>query len=176
MFWICPPLLTLPSGKYFVLRLINPKVLRRIYILHLFALVQQALKLKIANEFELDKNIIFYCGEIKDIIREHRLVSFDTAFVPYLLGVENGIETRKDIVAFMMQLMQLLLPAGRLIVIPANSQKEFRFAGKRYFATTGYNSVQTIPELQSYLLTADPHWFDTQGLAVFGSIKSSVST
>lgn len=170
-----PPSLTLSSGKHFILRLINPKALRRIYIGQLLSLVAQAIKLPLADEFELNKDIRFYCGEIKDLVKEQPSSSFDTAFIPYLLGVENGIETKEEIVSFIMQLRQLLIPTGRLIVTPANSHKEFRFTGKRYFATTGYNSIQSIPELQPYLLTADPHWFDTQGLAVFSSSHSAVS-
>ncbi len=161
-----PPALTLPSGKHWLLRILNPKALRRLYIFQMLSLVQEALKLQLNEEFALDKDISFHCGEIQDAVKEHAAASFDTAFVPYLLGVKNGIENKEAIVSFVKQIMPLI-DRGHLLVTPTKNSKEFRLTGQRYFVTTGYNSIDTIPELQPYLSANDPHWFDTQGLAVF---------
>lgn len=163
-----PPALTLPSGKHWLLRILNPKALRRLYIFQLLSLVQEALKLQLNEEFALDKDISFHCGEIQDAVKEHAGASFDTAFVPYLLGVKNGIESKEEIVSFVKQIMPLIA-RGHLLVTPAKNSKEFRFSGRRYFTTTEYNTLDAIPELQLYLRTIDPNWFDTQGLAVFAA-------
>ncbi|HHL3491540.1 TPA: ABC transporter permease [Legionella pneumophila] len=164
-----PPLLKLPSGviKNSVFWVINPKLLRKSYIYYMLRLTQQAVQLRIQNEFELDHHIEFYAGELKHLIKSHPLKTFDTVFVPYLLGVQNGIEKEKDIVSFIKQLIQLV-PSGHILVTPARSTKEFHLVGQSYFCTTGYSNIQAIPELKPYAITEDSIWFKTQGLAVFG--------
>ncbi|HFD2240109.1 TPA: ABC transporter permease, partial [Legionella pneumophila] len=101
------------------------------------------------------------------LIKNHPLKTFDTVFVPYLLGVQNGIEKEKDIVSFIKQLIQLV-PSGHILVTPARSTREFHLVGQSYFCTTGYSNIQAIPELKPYAITEDSIWFKTQGLAVFG--------
>lgn len=95
---------------------------------------------------------------------------FDTIFVPYLLGVQNGIEKEKDIVDFIGQLIKLA-PKGHILVNPSRNTKEFYITGKQYFVTTGYSNIQDIPELKTYFIKEDKGWFRTQGLAVFGIQK-----
>jgi hypothetical protein len=130
-------------------------------------LVRQAIENDPKENFELDKNIVFYCGEIQQLLREHKNKFFDTVFVPYLLGVENGIEARQDIIHFVEQLIQVV-PHGYILITPSRSNKEFRITGKRFFVTTGYASIQAIPELQKYIVREDPHWLETQGLVILG--------
>ena len=146
---------------------INPKALRRTYIYYMLSLVRQAIQTKVKDDFELDKDIQFYAGDINQLIKNNEKLEFDTAFVPYLLGVRNGIENEKDIIHFIHKLTSIV-PAGHILVNPACNTKEFHFTGQRYFVTTTYSSIQTIPELKSYAIDEDKHWFNTQGLAVFG--------
>jgi len=163
-----PPLISLPTGSFkgAVCWLLNPKFLRRIYIFYMLTLVRQALQLSVKHEFELDKNIQFYVGELKDVVQQQKKVTFDTAFVPYLLGVRNGIEHERDIVAFIQQLIQLV-PKGHILVNPSRDTKEFHFFGQQYFVTTGHPEIQMIEELKAYVMSGDRYWFKTQGLAVF---------
>ena len=92
---------------------------------------------------------------------------FDTIFVPYLLGVQKGIEEEKEIAHFIEQLMEFV-PDGRILVNPSRNTKEFHITGKQYFVTTGYSNIQAIPELSAYFIKEVKYWFRTQGLAVFG--------
>jgi len=164
-----PPLITLPSGilKNVVCWAINPKSLRRTYIYYMLSLVRFAIESKVSGDFELDKDIQFYVGEINQLIKNNNSPVFDTAFVPYLLGVRNGIENEKDIIDFIKQLTEFV-PSGRILVNPARNTKEFHFTGQRYFVTTAHSNIQTIPELKPYAIDEDKYWFKTQGLAVFG--------
>ncbi len=164
-----PPLITLPFGRYrnSLFWVVNPNLLRRIYIHYMLALVRQAMESKIQGNFELEKNIQFHAGTVNKIHMNDKKQVFDTVFVPYLLGVQNGIEKEKDIVDFMDQLTQLV-PKGHILVNPSRSTKEFYIAGKQYFVTTGYSTIQSIPGLKAYFIQDDQYWFRTQGLAVFG--------
>lgn len=164
-----PPLITLPFGKYRnrLFWVINPNLLRRVYIHYMLSLVRQAIKSKTQKNFELDKNIQFHAGTVNKIAMNNEKPVFDTVFVPYLLGVQNGIEKEKDIIDFIEQLIKLA-PKGHVLVNPSRSTKEFYIAGKQYFVTTGYSTIQTIPDLKAYFIKEDQYWFRTQGLAVFG--------
>jgi hypothetical protein len=166
-----PPLIRLPFGKYRnkLFWIASPNVLRRVYIHYMLSLVRQATQSKIQGNFELDKNIQFHAGTVNNILMHNERAVFDTAFVPYLLGVQNGIEKEKDIVDFIEQLIKFV-PKGRVLVNPSRSTKEFYMTGKQYFVTTGYSTVQTIPGLRAYFIEEDTYWFRTQGLAVFGNI------
>lgn len=163
-----PSLISLPSGKFANLLCwgIYPQQLRRTYLFYMLSLVQQALRLKTTENFELDKAIQFHTGELKHLLSSKEQPVFDTAFVPYLLGVENGIEKGKDIVEFIEHLLTII-PKGHLLVTPSRDLKEFRLLGKSYFVTTGYATIQAIPELKNYLYAEDNAWFRTQGLAIF---------
>jgi hypothetical protein len=165
-----PPYGVLPTKKLkqVLLRLFNPQGLRRSYIFCMLLLVRQAIENDTKEDFELDKNICFYCGDIQQLLTAHKNVFFDTAFVPYLLGVENGIEAKQDIIDFIEQLIQVV-PHGHILITPSRNTKEFRITGKRFFVTTGYASIQAIPELQKYVVKEDPHWFETQGLVILGA-------
>ena len=164
-----PPLLTLPSRRYrnILYWAVNPNFLRRVYIHYMLSLVRQALQSKIQGDFNLSKNIQFHAGTVNKIIMGNEKPVFDTIFVPYLLGVQNGIEEKKDIVNFIEQLMEFV-PDGRILVNPSRNTKEFHITGKQYFVTTGYSNIQAIPELSAYFIKEDKYWFRTQGLAVFG--------
>ncbi|WED42542.1 ABC transporter permease [Legionella cardiaca] len=163
-----PPLISLPSGKFTncLFWLLNPQLLRRTYIFYMLSLVRQAIQLKHQQNFELNKNIQFHVGEINQLHANKQV--FDTAFVPYLLGVKNGIEKKEAIVDFIKQMLRLV-PEGHVLVNPSRDEKEFYFTGKRYFVTTGYENVQTIPGLENYFFAEDKHWFRTQGLAIFST-------
>ena len=166
-----PPLLKLPSGRLMnrVHWIMNPKFLRRSYIFYMMSLVQQAIQLNIGCQYELEKNIRFFAGEVEQVKTDTKK-TFDTIFVPYLLGVRHGIEQEKEIVFFIKQLTKLA-PEGRILVTPTRNCKEFHVAGQRYFTTTPYSSIQAIPELTTYEIEYDKHWFRTQGLTVFVSEK-----
>ncbi|MCE0723798.1 MULTISPECIES: ABC transporter permease [Legionella] len=164
-----PPLVTLSSGKlaHFLFWVIHPNSLRRAYIHYMVSLVQRAIQSKTQSNFELDKNIQFHVGTVDNILMSDKKQTFDTAFVPYLLGVENGIEKEKDIGHFMEQLVKIV-PDGHILVTPSRDIKEHYIMGKSYFVTTGYPDIQAIPELKKYVIGEDKHWFRTQGLALFG--------
>ncbi|ARG97568.1 hypothetical protein [Legionella micdadei] len=165
-----PPLIALPSGKFInaLFWAIHPNSLRRTYIHYMVSLVRQAIQSKSQENYELDKNIQFHAATLNKIIMDKEKQVFDTAFVPYLLGVENGIEKEQEIVDFIKQLTTLV-PNGHILVTPSRNSKDFYVTGKRYFITTPYENLQTIPGLSSYVIGEDKNWFRTQGLAVFGS-------
>lgn len=159
-----PPLLKLPKG-YFKNALsfaLLPKSLRRTYLFYMLSLVTQAINSNTQECFELDKKISFFCGELHQVKQP-----FDTIYVPYLLGVEGGIQETDSIVRFIKQGL-LLTPKGKLIVTPSLNNKEFHLAGQRYFTTTGFNNIKDISEITPYFLCEDTQWFKTQGLCVFG--------
>jgi hypothetical protein len=168
-----PPLHFLPTKKIRTLLfwIIHPNSLRRIYIHYMISLVQSAIRKTIQNNVELDKNIQFYSGTLEEFLSKTKKRAYDTAFVPYLLGVENGIEQKEQIVQFIKQLIALV-PQGHLLITPSRDAKEFKILGKRYFLTTGYSNLHTIPGLTNFFLTEDKYWFSTQGLAVFGRDKN----
>ncbi|MBN9226298.1 MULTISPECIES: ABC transporter permease [Legionella] len=165
-----PPLITLSSGKCanFLFWILHPNSLRRAYIHYMVTLVQHAIQSKSHDDFELDKDIQFYVGTLDKVLMSDKNQTFDTAFVPYLLGVKNGIEKDKEIVSFMEQLIKII-PNGRILVSPSRDIKEYYVMGKSYFVTTGYSDIQEIPELKTYVVGEDRYWFRTQGLAIFGS-------
>lgn len=129
-----PPLLKLPSGviKNSVFWIVNPKLLRKSYIYYMLKLTRQAVQLRVQNEFEFDHHIEFYAGELKHLIKNHPSKTFDTVFVPYLLGVQNGIEKEKDIVSFIKQLIELV-PYGHILVTPSKALKNSIWLGKVTF-------------------------------------------
>lgn len=165
-----PPLITLPTGgiKNKLYWVINPQQLRRSYLFYMLFLVQKALQLPNGDDFELKKDIKCYAGEVSQLTKNKKKQVFDTAFVPYLLGVENGIESTSAVVDFMQQMLQLV-PKGHVLVSPTRNTKEFYFTGRRYFVTTEYATIQAIPELNAYFKEEDQYWFKTQGLAVFAN-------
>lgn len=166
-----PPLLKLPTGfiSNVLCWTINPQALRRTYIYYMIALVRRALAANIQHQYELAYPIQFHTGEITQIIA-NKTQRFDTAFVPYLLGVKNGIENEGDIVSFITQLTQVV-PHGSIVITPSRNIKEFRWFGQRYFTTTQHSTIQAIPELTPYFIAADKHWFRGLGLSVFGNVS-----
>ncbi len=167
-----PPGLRLPSGQLInsVYWLLNPKALRRKYLYYMLSLVQKALQQKDQDQdqWELESNIQFHAGELKHLLRSKEKPVFDTAFVPYLLGVTNGIEKKEDIVEFIKQTIQLV-PDGVLLVSPTQNKKEFFLLGQSYFITTGYPDLASLPGLKSLVKYDDKEWFKTQGLTVFAA-------
>jgi len=137
----------------------------------MLSLVHQAIQSKIQGNFELDKNIQFHAGTVNKILTSTEKPVFDTVFVPYLLGVKNGIEKEKDIVNFIEQIIKLV-PKGHILVNPSRNTKEFYITGKHYFITTGYPNIQNIPDLRAHFIKEDQYWFRTQGLAVFSAQRS----
>ena len=164
-----PPQMSLPTGNFKNLLhlFFDPQSLRRSYFFYMLSLVQHAIKTKVPGNFELDKNILFHAGEIQQMILNKEKKVFDTAFVPYLLGVVNGVERENEIVDFIKQLTELV-PKGHILVSPSRNTKEFYIFGKRYFVTTVYANIKLIPKLSAYTIDEDSRWHSTQGLAVFG--------
>lgn len=167
-----PPLIKLPFGsiRHKLLWLLYPKALRRAYIYYMLSLVQEAIHSKAKGKFELENTISFHATEIDLSSKVNQVSTYDTAFVPYLLGVTNGIETTKDIIEFIKHLLSFV-PKGRIIIVPSRNTKEFYIAGQSYFTTTGYDSITAIPQLVKYLHCEDKNWFKTQGLAVFENME-----
>ena len=161
-----PPLITLPSGKYtnILFWAIHPNSLRRAYIHYMLSLVRNAIESKAQGNFELDKNIQFHAGTIDKIMMDKEKQIFDTAFVPYLLGVQNGIEKEENIVHFLEQLIELV-PKGHILVNPSRNTKEFYITGKQYC----HSNIQDISGVRPYFIEEDKNWFRTQGLAIFSS-------
>ncbi len=164
-----PPRIQVPKNKFKnkLLWLFQPQLLRRAYIFYMLYLAQSAIQSRSEEHYELKKNIQFFVGEIDQVGIDHHRI-FDTAFVPYLLGVKNGIEQVEDIVTFMDKIYTLV-PQGHILVNPTRKTKEFYLFGQRYFNTTKYSALQNIPELKTYQISIDEHWFRTQGLAIFCS-------
>lgn len=169
-----PPLLKLPSGRFTnpLFWTLHPKSLRRTYIYYMLALVRQAIQKNTTADFEYTKNIQFYAGELKQLFANSKNPIFDTVFVPYLLGVTNGIEKSKDIAEFIHQLLPLV-PRGVILVTPSQNTKEFFVAGQSYFSTTEYPHLSAIPGLEHSVIAEDKYWFKTQGLTVFGKQEGS---
>ena len=165
-----PPRLRLPTGLFTnaISWIIYPQLLRRTYIFYMLSLVQHAVVSQVKDNVELNKDIEFYAGDIDTLLKNTSHSHFDTIFVPYLLGVRNGIENEQEIIYFIKQLTNLV-PNGRILVNPSHTKKEFHIIGQRYFVTTGYPTIPDIPDLKPYLIDEDQHWFKTQGLAVFGN-------
>lgn len=169
-----PPLIRLPSGhrRNAVFWLLQPNSLRRIYIHYMLSLTQQAIRAKKQEDVALAHTIEFHTGTLHSLLKSKEQLQFDSAFVPYLLGIRNGIEQDKEIVTFIKQLTELV-PHGNILVTPSRATKEFYITGKRYFVTTNYKNIQSIPGLQPYFKLDDKYWFRTQGYAVFcASTKS----
>lgn len=164
-----PPIIKLPTGiiKNALLWAINPKWLRRTYLFYMLSLVQQAVQSKSNECFELDKDIVFCADEVEALIKDKNKPVFDTVYVPYLLGVKNGIESERAIIDFIKNLIKIV-PEGHILVTPSRNDKEFHLAGQRYFETTTHESIQEIEGLKPYFIEEDKHWFKTQGLAIFG--------
>ena len=165
-----PPLLTLPFQRH-QNRLrwaLNPNGLRRVYIHYLVGLVRQAVLSNTKEDFELNQNIQFHTGTINNLMTQQEPRRFDTAFIPYLLGVKNGIEQEKDIVDFIRQLTTQV-PSGSLLITPSQNKKEFHLVGKRYFVTTEHPCIHTIPEIALYAIKEDLRWFHAQGLVVLAT-------
>lgn len=163
-----PPLINLGSGacKNALCWAIMPKSLRRTYIFYMLSLVRHAIESQVKDDFELEKDITFCVGEVTQLITKKKKMLFDTVYVPYLLGVKNGIERAEDVVNFIKKLTEIV-PNGHILVTPTQERKEFKVAGQTYFLTTGYTTIQKIPGLKPYSLNEDRHWFKMQGLAVF---------
>lgn len=164
-----PPLLKLPQGMFIntVHFLLFPKSLRVTYLQYLLSLLREAIQLNADNQFELEYDIKFHAQEINAASG----LKFDTAFVPYLLGVTNGIEQSTKIISFIKELL-ILVPQGHIIVSPSRSTKEFYVLGKSYFSTSGFARLTDIQALKDYCIDEDLDWFKTQGLVVFGNKTS----
>ena len=162
-----PPLLHLPKENYLnrIRWTLNPRSLRRTYIFYMLTVVQKAIREQVGNHFELEKPIQFHTGELHDISSKNR---FDTAFIPYLLGVSNGIEREQEVVAFIKQLTSLV--KSHVLVTPSRSLKEFYISGKKYFNLENYSNLEDIPDLTKFIVNKDTTWFKTQGLVVFTAL------
>jgi hypothetical protein len=163
-----PPLITLPSGRFghSLLWIVHPQALRRRYLFYLLSLLKQAVKTKTETDYELAKPVQFHVGEVDDLPRGKAAKPFDTVFVPYLLGVKNGIESREQVVDFIKKIAKLA-PGGHLLVSPSHQAKEFHVGGPSYFVTTGDKHLGTMPGLERCVVKEDSTWFRNQGLTVF---------
>lgn len=157
-----PPSLHIPTGriKRTILWLIQPKALRRQYLLLIIKTVQQAIQENIDTTYELNQAIQFFVGELKNVTG-----IYDTVYVPYLLGVKNGIEKERDIVKFIKDICKTM-HRGNILITPTRNTKEFHLTGNSYFSTTSYDSLSELPELKDLIKEEDPQWFKTQGMLV----------
>lgn len=162
-----PPYLKLPVNQIenWIYWLLHPQFLRRSYIFYMITLVQEALKKNIDSQFELQLPITFHAGDINQLILEKESHMYDTAYVPYLLGVKNGIELETDIIDFVQKIFQLV-PTGNILITPTNNTREFYLVGQRYFETTKYRRFDMIPGLSEYIYQVENRWFRTQGLII----------
>lgn len=165
-----PQLITLPAAnlRNIVRWILQPQLLRKCYLLYMLSLAGKAVQLHVTEEFELNKNINFYAGELVDLLDTH-VQTFDTAFVPYLLGVKNGIEKAADIIHFIQQLATII--HGPILITPSRNTRDFFCIGQRYFSTTHYANITDIAALKHLVKGEDRSWFRGQGLAVFGNLK-----
>ncbi len=163
-----PPLISLPKhhAMNVLLWAINPNGLRKKYIHYMIFLVVTALKSKKQQDYALQKNIQFYAGDIEQLSQQKKVECFETIYVPYLLGVRNGIENQDEIVDFIKKMTQIF-PKGKILVSPSQNTKEFYVVGKRYFTTADLSKISMLPGLAEYVEKEDSHWFRTQGLTVF---------
>ena len=163
-----PPLLKLPHGRFThsLFWVIHPRYIRRAYIFYMISLVREAIHTQAKGDFALDKQLEFYTGELQQLVKAAKKRTFDTAFVPYLLGVKNVIENKNEIVLFVDDIAKLV-PRGPIIVTPSRNTKEFYLIGQSYFTTKGYTTIQAIPGLWAYYKAEDRNWFRTQGLVIF---------
>lgn len=162
-----PPHLKLPMHAFenLIYWLIHPQFLRRAYIFYMISLVQEAIKTEVQDQFMLNKPIRFYAGELDQLLALKKKPKFDTVYIPYLLGVRNGIEHETNIIDFMNKIYSLV-PNGTILVTPSNNTREFYIMGQRYFETTAYKSLEQLPGLSSHIVHVEKNWFRTQGLTV----------
>ncbi|KTD75099.1 hypothetical protein [Legionella waltersii] len=164
-----PPLLTIPGSRLMntILWGLNPKALRKRYLRYMLSLTQKAMQLNPKNDFELEYQIDFHSGELKHCLKNNTQSNFDTVYVPYLLGVTNGIERVYDITQFIHQIIEHM-PSCRILITPSQKNKEFHIVGSSYFSTTEYNQFADIPGVDSLVVAEDSGWFKTQGMLVLG--------
>jgi hypothetical protein len=164
-----PPLLKLPhrNALNLINKIINPNGLRRRYIHYLVYLVQQAILSNTNNCYELAKNITFNTGTIESV-KQDLNAPFDVAYVPYLLGIQNGIECEQEIIQFIKKIIELI-PNGQIIITPSRNTKEFYLLGKQYLITRSINELALLDELSAFNFEEDTYWYRTQGLCVFSS-------
>lgn len=167
-----PPCLPLPQRPYALrfLWLLNPQALRKTYLFYLLTLIQKALKTN-AQGLELEKDIQFHAGEVTALPGSKKI--FDTAYVPYLLGVRHGIEDEHGMVDFIQQLLPMV--KGHVFITPSRRAKEFYYLGKHYFVTSSYASLNDIPALHSYLIE-EKTWFRHQGLVILSTQARDASS
>jgi hypothetical protein len=163
-----PPLLRLPASrlKHGLLWALRPKALRRHYIWYMLDLLGRAIQTS-GKDYELDKAMQFRVGEIDDVAQAKPALQFDTVFVPYLLGVKNGIEGAYGIATFIKK-VALLAPGGHLLVSPSHKAREYPVGGSPYLVLEGHQDIHTIPGLEAYTVKSYDKWFRSQGLVVFG--------
>ena len=113
---------------------------------------------------EWDKNIQFYVGDIDRAVQEQAGQAFDVVFTPFLLGVENGIGSDKEIAAFVERL-RLIAPRGHLLVTP--SRRIADGSGEIYFKFSENAFIGNIPGLVRYFAGENKQGAWGHGLAVF---------
>ena len=163
-----PPLLYTPRTRMLngLLWLLSPKNLRRFYLFYLIKLVARAITKKIDYSFQFALPISFHVGELQQVSSLKK--SFASVYVPYLLGVVNGVEKDKAIVDFILSLIKAM-PQTKIIVTPTQNIREYPLIGSRYFVTSSYEALSAIPDLKPFIVDEDQGWFKTQGLVVFAN-------
>ncbi len=163
-----PPRLRLAQGNHlnWIKHALCPNALRRTYVHYLVHLAQTALKDKDSADYELEADLTFHTGSLQEII--HSGKEYDTAFIPYLLGVKNGIEQQSDVIDFIYNLIKQI-PCGVILVTPSQTTRDFYLFGKRYLETLHGHNLSELKAIKKFLLQNDDRWFRAQGLAVFTS-------
>lgn len=155
-------LATLVSWQIKLNWLINPQNLRRHYLFLMLSIVQEALRQNILSDYAMPKKLHFHCGELTEIDSSG---AYELIYIPFLLGVRNGIEEKENIVRFIDRLLTTF-PQARLLITPAVRKREFLLLGKNYFVTSGYDSLTAMTEIANRYRCVQYPWFRQQGLLI----------
>ncbi len=163
-----PPLIKLPKGNLLNLLLffIYPNELRHRYLNYMVQLIADALQKNISDGFELDKKISFFVGDDSRLNDININSDIDTVYIPYLLGVENGISNKKNIINFIESIFAKF-PNCNIFITPSRGIKQFSLVGHKYLVADNIKSLKDIDELKKYFIGEDNQWLRTQGLMRF---------
>lgn len=121
---------------------------------------------KISDRYELDKDIQFFVGDDIKLQENSINKNFDTIYIPYLLGIENGVSEKRSIINFI-EAMFKVSPNSNVFVTPSRSIKQFNLVGHKYLLTNNSESLVDITGLEKYFHTEDKQWMRTQGFVWF---------
>jgi hypothetical protein len=122
--------------------------------------IQKAVQGADPERFAWDKSIEFYVGDVDRVLKDQNGRAFDTVFVPYLLGVNRGVENEADITYFVEQLIKIA-PAGKMLVTPSGDRPYvYSYVPRGFF-------IKDLPVLSRYFVGGAHQWHGSFGMAVF---------